>query len=98
MPVPVFIGNEVDAAGYRLAGLRVEIPPAADLAESVQAACDQAPLVLLGADIAAQLPPRMLDQLLTGITPPVVIVPDVRGQARIPDLATRLRAELGILE
>jgi len=28
----------------------------------------------------------------------VVVVPDVRGRSELPDLATRLRQQLGVLE
>jgi hypothetical protein len=39
-----------------------------------------------------------LDRLLSGVSPAVVVVPDVRGQSELPDLANRLRRQLGVLE
>jgi hypothetical protein len=54
--------------------------------------------VLIGAATARYIPTAELDRLLALVTPPVVIVPDVRHRAGLPDLATRLRAQLGVLE
>ena len=98
MSVPVYIGDAVSAAGYRLAGLRVQVPDMADLLAQIEQAANDASLVLLGADLAAQLPVAALDRLLSAVSPAVVVVPDVRGQAELPDLANRLRQQLGVLE
>ena len=98
MSVHVYIGDAVSAAGYRLAGLRVHVPDTAELLTQIEQASNDAPLVLLGADLAAQLPVAALDRLLAAVTPAVVVVPDVRGQAVLPDLASRLRQQLGVLE
>ena len=98
MPSPVYIGNEVEAAGYRLAGLEVRVPNRDELLAQIHSACEQAPLVLLGAATARDIPPAELDRLLARVTPPVVIVPDVRCRSVLPDLVTRLRAQLGVLE
>jgi vacuolar-type H+-ATPase subunit F/Vma7 len=98
MSSPVYIGDEVEAAGYRLAGLEVRVPGRDDLLPQIHSACEQAPLVLIGSATARDIPPPELDRLLAQVTPPVVIVPDVRHRAGLPDLATRLRAQLGVLE
>jgi len=96
--LPVYIGDEVEAAGYRLAGLEVRVPGREPLLALIRSACEQAPLVLIGAATARDIPPAELDRLLALVTPPVVIVPDVRRRAVLPDLATRLRGQLGVLE
>jgi vacuolar-type H+-ATPase subunit F/Vma7 len=98
MPVPVYIGDEVSAAGYRLAGLDVRVPRTDELRATLRQACEEAPLVLISAELAQRLPAAELDVCLADITPPVVIVPDVHGGTGMPDLATRLRAQLGVLE
>jgi vacuolar-type H+-ATPase subunit F/Vma7 len=98
MKAPVYIGDAVSAAGYRLAGLRVHVPDSAALLAEIEQVSTDAPLVLLGADIAAQLPVVELDRLLSRLTPAMVVVPDVRGQAVLPDLANRMRQQLGVLE
>jgi len=64
----------------------------------IEQAANDASLVLLGADLAAQLPVAALDRLLSAVSPAVVVVPDVRGQAELPDLANRLRQQLGVFE
>ena len=61
-------------------------------------ACDEAPLVLLGSDLASRIPSQQLDALLSRVHPAVVVVPDIRGRAGLPDLAHRLRKQLGVLE
>jgi len=88
----------VSAAGFRLAGLRIHVPDTTELVMQIEQAATDAPLVLLGADLAAQLPVAELDRLLSAVAPAVVVVPDVRGQADLPDLANRLRQQLGVLE
>jgi vacuolar-type H+-ATPase subunit F/Vma7 len=98
MSVPVFIGDEASASGYRLAGLQVRVPGADDVSAVLAAACEEAPLVLISADIARQLPEGEREHLLARVAPPVVVVPDVRGRAAPEDLATRLRRQLGVFE
>jgi vacuolar-type H+-ATPase subunit F/Vma7 len=98
VPVPVFIGDEVSASGYRLAGLQVRIPAADNLAAMLAAACEDAPLVLLSASFAQQLPDAQLESLLARVSPPVVVVPDVRGRAGQDDVVTRMRRQLGVIE
>jgi vacuolar-type H+-ATPase subunit F/Vma7 len=98
MNLPVYIGDPVSAAGYRLAGLRVQVSAADEALAVLEAACDEAPLVPLGSDLASRIPPQQLDALLSRVHPAVVVVPDVRGQAPLPDMAHRLRKQLGVLE
>ena len=98
MSLPVFIGDEVSAQGYRLVGLKTLIPGEDDLLALISRGCEQAPLVLLDASLVQAIPSAALDELLAGTTPPVVIVPAVRGAAPMSDIATRLRRQLGVLE
>jgi vacuolar-type H+-ATPase subunit F/Vma7 len=96
--VPVFIGDEVTAVGYRLAGLRVQVPAENEAIAVVEAACSAASLVLLGSDVASRIPQQQLDELLSRVEPAVIVVPDIRGQVPLPDMALRLRKQLGVLE
>jgi vacuolar-type H+-ATPase subunit F/Vma7 len=98
MELPVYIGDTVSATGYRLAGLRVHVPPEDEALDVLEAACSEAPLVLLGSDLASRIPSQQLDELLSRVAPAVVVVPDIRGQAPLPDMAHRLRKLLGVLE
>jgi vacuolar-type H+-ATPase subunit F/Vma7 len=95
---PVFIGDEVSACGYRLAGLRVHVPDRDELAAVLAAACEDAPLVLLSAGIARWLSEAQLQRLLARDVPPVVVVPDMQGLAGPDDVALRMRRQLGVLE
>jgi vacuolar-type H+-ATPase subunit F/Vma7 len=64
----------------------------------VEAACSEASLVLLGTDVASRIPQQQLDELLSRVEPAVIVVPDIRGQVPLPDMALRLRKQLGVLE
>ena len=56
MNEPIFIGDELTGAGFRLAGIRV-VEAAADTVESVfRRALDDAQLVILTAGVATDLP------------------------------------------
>lgn len=98
MSVPVFIGDEASAAGYRLAGLQVRIPREDDPLTTVRRTCEQASLVLISAAIARRLAPGDLERLLAAVQPAVVVVPDLRQHSAMPDLVTRVRQQLGMLE
>ena len=98
MPAPVYIGDEVSAAGFRLAGLRVLAPPADAVVQALEQLPHETPLVLLDARLARQIPARILDGLLAGFAPRIVIVPAVYGDAGLPDLTSRIRRQLGVLE
>ncbi len=97
-PVPVYIGDEVSACGYRLAGLATHVPAESSLAADIEQVVGNAALVLISAEIAGRLPEDKREQLLARIQPPVVVVPDVRGNAQLTDMAIRLRKQLGVLE
>lgn len=98
MPAPVYLGDEASAAGFRLAGLRVLVPPADAVLPVLEQAAREAPLVLVAAGLASRIPAAALDRLLAGSEHRIVVVPDVHGKARMPELATRIRRQLGVLE
>lgn len=94
---PVFIGDEVTAAAYALAGLdaRVATPEQAG-ALWARALREAPPLILVTAECAAALPADALEAALARLDPPVAIVPDAAGRVPLPDLMARVRASLGI--
>lgn len=98
MALPVFIGDEVTAAGYRLAGVEVRVPGApGETAREIQRARDGgATLVLVSAGLAGDVPDAALDDAIAAAAPPVVIVPDAAGRGRVPDLASRVRSRIGL--
>jgi hypothetical protein len=69
---------------------------AAALAEATAHAAGQATLLLLSAPVAAALDEALLRRALCALTPLVLIVPDLRGEVPPPDLAGRLRHQLGL--
>jgi vacuolar-type H+-ATPase subunit F/Vma7 len=94
----VYIGDEASAAGYRLAGARVYAPDAAQLRDVLAVALAEAAVVMLSAALAGELPATELDHLLAGTRPALLVVPDISAGTPLPDLDTRLRRELGMLE
>lgn len=98
MTAPVYIGDEVSAAGFRLAGLAIHTPVREDLFTDINSVCERASLVLLSSEFANRLADAQLQRLLARTTPPVLVIPDVRGQHPLADLATSMRQRLGVLE
>lgn len=95
---PIFIGDEVSAAGFRLAGARIRVPSPGEESAALTWACEQADLVLLTAEIASSLPAEMLGGVLRSTRPLVLVVPDLRERLAPPDLAAALRHQLGVAE
>ena len=96
MDLPVFIGQELDALGYRLAGFRVVVPAEDELAEAFQSALVDAPLVIVGAEAARGLPPDRLRAAMRHANPPVVVVPGADEDGGLPDMDKVVRAALGV--
>lgn len=94
----VFLGDEASAAGYRLAGAATVVPETGREAEALRAALDHAELVVLTSGVAAALPASLLQQAQAALTPLVAVVPDLSGAVPLPDLALRLRSQLGLQE
>jgi vacuolar-type H+-ATPase subunit F/Vma7 len=96
MAALVYLGDEVSAAGYRLAGALVRTPGAGEEAAALAWARLQAPLVLVSAAVAAGIGDATLRSALSALAPLVLIVPDMHGAVPLPDLAARLRGQLGL--
>lgn len=94
--LPIFLGDEVSAAGYRLAGARVRTPRPGEEAAALALARGEAPLVLLSAAVAARLAAAELGAAQAALAPLVLVVPDPQGMQPLPDLAARLRSQLGL--
>ena len=92
----VFIGDEVAAAGWRLAGAAARIPAPGGEGATLAAALDEAALVLLAAEVAARIPEAQLRAALRRVSTVTVVVPDLREAAPYPDVAARMKRQLGI--
>jgi vacuolar-type H+-ATPase subunit F/Vma7 len=96
MGAAVYLGDAVSAAGYRLAGAVVRTPAAGEEAAALAWARTQAPLVLLSSSVASQIGDTTMRAALSAPAPLLLIVPDLHGEVPLPDLAARLRTQLGL--
>lgn len=96
MTAPVFLGDEVAATGWRLAGVDARVPRAGGEGAALAAALEQAPLVIVSAEVAARMPEPALRAALRGLAPLTVVIPDLRGATPYPDIAARMKQQLGI--
>ncbi|MEO5378029.1 MAG: V-type ATP synthase subunit F [Magnetococcus sp. DMHC-6] len=92
----VFIGDEVSAAGWRLAGVESWSPDPGQEESRLAQALATAQLVLLTSQMAGRLSPGVLESALRTTTPLVLLVPDVRGQSDPPNLTALIRGKLGL--
>lgn len=94
--MPVFIGDELTGAGFRLAGLRVFEAGPGEVEPLFRQALDQAPLVIITARASSDLPPSLLEDAVSRAQPPVTIVPEAVGGPALPDIEHEVRAALGV--
>jgi vacuolar-type H+-ATPase subunit F/Vma7 len=92
----VYLGDEVSGAGWRLAGATVRTPSAGDEVAALAWAREHAPLVLMSSAVAAAIGEATLRAASAALAPLVLIVPDLHGAVPLPDLAARLRTQLGL--
>jgi vacuolar-type H+-ATPase subunit F/Vma7 len=93
---PVYLGDEVSAQGWRLAGVDVVACERGAETDALERACRQAPLVLVSAACAQAIDAATLRRAMSAVAPLVLVVPDPQGEVATPDLASRLRAQLGM--
>ena len=96
MAAVVYVGDEIGAAGFRLAGAQVRVPAPGAETQALQQACAAAPLVLVSAAMVPRIDAEVLRRASAALAPLVMVVPDPQGEAPLPDLAARLRTQLGL--
>ena len=96
MSVPVFIGDRLTAAGFRLAGVRPLVTSPAEALDAFRTALARGSAVIITASLAAQLPGTLLEQAVLAASPPVAVIPDMTGERTAPDIARRVRRALGV--
>lgn len=86
----VFVGDEVSALGFRLAGVETRVPGVDELESVLSAAEKDAALVIVTAELArsTRTSPKRGVRL---------VIADAKGSVFPPDFAQRVRRELGIL-
>jgi len=92
----LFLGDELTAAGLRLAGVATRVVGGGEVGAAIGAVGEEVEVLLLGAEAAASLDPAALDRLLARPQPLTVVLPDPRGRVASPDPAAALRRVLGV--
>lgn len=96
MAIVCYVGDEISAAGFRLAGAKILVPSEGVETDALATACAEAKLVLVSAAIAARVDGAALARSLATLSPLTLLVPDPAGKAPLPDIAARLRRQLGL--
>jgi vacuolar-type H+-ATPase subunit F/Vma7 len=96
----VFIGDELSAAGWRLAGADCRTPAPSETAGLLRALRRdaRADLIVITAEYAAAVPAALREELLAAQRPACVVVADARGHQAPTDLTTTLKRQLGLAE
>jgi vacuolar-type H+-ATPase subunit F/Vma7 len=98
MSLCFFIGDEVTAAGFRLAGVTVHVPPPEQVKSLFNRLLTEAELILITAEYADRVPARTLQAAQLRSRPPVLVMPDIRRRSEPPDRSAALRRQLGMAE
>ena len=94
MVQPLFLGDPVTAAGFRLAGFATLSPEADAIHAAFLAALEDAPLVVVSRALVERIGPAALREAIARADPPVSVVADVTGPPR--SLSGQVRRALGV--
>ncbi len=94
----VFIGDEIAAAGFRLAGVYARVPGPGEESACLREESAQAAFILLARGTAARIARPDLQRALASVSPLVLAVPDARDLLPASDVAARVRLQLGVGE
>lgn len=92
----IFVGDELSAAGYRLAGMDARVPLPGAETDCFEKALHEAYLVLVGYRCARAIPPPTLEAALALLSPLVIVVPDWDGTQLALEPANKVRRILGL--
>jgi vacuolar-type H+-ATPase subunit F/Vma7 len=92
----VFIGDELTATGFRLAGATAVIVPPEEAAGALRSALEEASLVLLAASHARCVSASELNAALTSTHPITVLVDDILEREPPPDMDRLMHRALGV--
>lgn len=98
MAACAFIGDEVSAAGFRLAGVDVHVPAVEQAADLFRRLMGESQLILITAEVAGWLPDDLVARTLRANRPLILVIPDIRGRVEPTDLSSLLRHLLGMAE
>ena len=92
----IFIGDEVTAQGFRLAGADIRVPEKDAVAASFADALRNADLVLITADAAGELDADAVERAVRTASPLVLVIPDAALRVVPPNPAEAVDLVLGI--
>jgi vacuolar-type H+-ATPase subunit F/Vma7 len=98
MAICHFIGDEITALGFRLAGASIQTPALAEVASVLRELRGRPGLLVLTADCAAAVPAAQLQAAMIAAEPLLVLIPSAAGGMPAPDLAAAVRQQLGMSE
>ena len=91
-----FIGDEVSAAGFRLAGVAAHSPDPAQAPELFERLRGEAAMILLTQEALSWVGEGRVRAATLAGRPLVLVIPDVRGRHRPPDIGEAIRRQLGM--
>jgi len=93
-----FIGDEVSAVGFRLAGVAVHCPAPAQAPALFRRLRGEAALILLTQEAQGWVGEAAVRAATLAGWPLVLVIGDVRGRHSPPDIAALIRRQLGMAE
>ena len=91
-----YVGDEISALGYRLAGVHVEVAGGAELLDVFERACAESRVVLVSFGVAVSLPKDKLERARAASSPLILVLPDEKSEEELLDPGARARAALGM--
>lgn len=98
MALCVFIGDELSALGFRLAGVQCHSPPQGQALALFRELRELAQLILLTEEVAKTLPPDLLRRTQLAGYPLVLVIPDIQQRVLPPDRVAAVRKQLGMAQ
>ncbi|MFZ1100069.1 MAG: V-type ATP synthase subunit F [Steroidobacteraceae bacterium] len=90
------VADELTALGWRLAGARVLLADARNVADALRTALDGADLVLITADLAGAVPSAHLQDALCAYPPLLLVIADLRRGREPADIEEETKRALGV--
>ena len=94
----VYIGDEIAAAGYRLAGLSTRVPGPGEATAVLREELGRAALLLISQQVAEQVERPEWQRVLAKTSPLMLIMADGSSLPSGIDIAARVRLQLGVEE
>jgi len=91
-----FIGDEISAAGYRLAGAAVFSPSAKDVHKTFVEVSGKVDVVMITAEASRHIAEPLMADALAATSPLVMVIEDVRARVSPADLEKQMHAILGL--